>query len=537
MANQEHLKLLFNRKKLFDKGETWNEWRKEHPEIQPDLSNADLPNGDFDGMDLSNANLRELEGSCASFHKANLSGADLGGANLGVVDFSEANLSHAILCGAILSGSNFQGANFTGANLQGAFFDGPHINGFETKNIDLRGVNLAEADLSDTDLSGINFSGADLRNAKLAGSNLEGSNFSGADLRGADLTGCYVYAISAWNVRLEGSKQKDLVITPEGEPEITVDNLELAQFIYLLLNNQDIRQVIDTITSHVVLILGHFNGKRKAVLDVLKHELRTQHYSPVVFDFGELADQDFRETVRTLANMARFVLVDLTDLGNVLDQMVEVVPHCRVPIQPLLLLDAHQYQYHQLLDLRRKHPWLLPLYRYQNSSSLLTSFHKKIIQPLEKKCEELKRRKPVQIFCHYAQEDAELFTRLKKHLISFEQPGQIAVWDDQKLAPGEEKAKEIEKYLNSANIILLLVSPDFLFSNNCVDIQDRAMERHEKGDAIVIPLLLRPCRWRSTALGRLQVLPRNEIPVVQSDIDSIFFEVTNELAEVIKGLW
>ena len=72
----------------------------------------------------------------------------------------------------------------------------------------------------------------------------------------ADLTACHVYGVSAWGVNLEGAKQTDLVITPTDEPAITVDNLEVAQFIYLLLNNKKIRDVIDTITSKVVLILG-----------------------------------------------------------------------------------------------------------------------------------------------------------------------------------------------------------------------------------------------------------------------------------------
>jgi hypothetical protein len=66
---------------------------------------------------------------------------------------------------------------------------------------------------------------------------------------------------------LEGVKQRNLVITPEHEPEITVDNIEVAQFIYLMLNNQKIREVIDTITSKAVLILGRFTEERKPVLE------------------------------------------------------------------------------------------------------------------------------------------------------------------------------------------------------------------------------------------------------------------------------
>jgi hypothetical protein len=86
------------------------------------------------------------------------------------------------------------------------------------------------------------------------------------NLTGAHLTGCHIYGVSAWNLKTERAKQENLVITSENEPAITVDNIEVAQFIYLMLNNQKIRDVIDTITSKVVLILGRFTAERKAVL-------------------------------------------------------------------------------------------------------------------------------------------------------------------------------------------------------------------------------------------------------------------------------
>ena len=86
------------------------------------------------------------------------------------------------------------------------------------------------------------------------------------DLAGADLTSCRVYGVSAWGLKLDGAKQQDLVITREDEPTVTVDNIEVAQFIYLMLHNQKIRDVIDTITPKAVLILGRFTDERKAVL-------------------------------------------------------------------------------------------------------------------------------------------------------------------------------------------------------------------------------------------------------------------------------
>jgi hypothetical protein len=110
-------------------------------------------------------------------------------------------------------------------------------------------ANLAEANLRGVFLSGANLSGANLSGADLCGAYLNGAMLIETNLEKAKLSQCWVYGVSAWKVALEGAIQLNLNIAPDGEPAITVDNLEVAQFIYLLLNNRKIRHVIDTITS------------------------------------------------------------------------------------------------------------------------------------------------------------------------------------------------------------------------------------------------------------------------------------------------
>ena len=224
------------------------------------------------------ANLFEAKLSQAKLSAANLSGANFLGA-----DLFEANLTEANLFDADLSGANLRGARLIAAKL------------FE--------ANLSGASLIGANLSGTNLSGANLLGADLTGANLEGAVLVRTDLRDADLTDCRVYGISTWDLNLDGAKQKDLIITPPDEPEITVDNLEVAQFIYLLLNNERIRHVIDTITSKVVLILGRFTPERKVVLDALRDELRQCDYTPVLFDVDKPASKDLTGTIQTLANM------------------------------------------------------------------------------------------------------------------------------------------------------------------------------------------------------------------------------------------
>jgi uncharacterized protein YjbI with pentapeptide repeats len=182
----------------------------------------------------------------------------------------------------------------------------------------------------------LQFRAADLRGADLSGADFTHATLVETNLEGANLTDRSVYGISAWNVRLDGAIQSNLVITPQHEAVIQVDNLEVAQFIYLLLKNEKIRDVIDTITSKVVLILGRFTPERKVVLDAIREELRSRHYLPVLFDFAKPKNQTTVETISTLAHMARFVIADLTDAKSVLQELQAVVPLSpSVVVQPL----------------------------------------------------------------------------------------------------------------------------------------------------------------------------------------------------------
>src|SRR6516162_4445978 len=125
-------------------------------------------------------------------------------------------------------------------------------NAWRRYNPDIR-PDLSEANLTGADISEAGLSGADLSGADLSGADLSEAPLVSADLTGADLTGCCIYGVSAWGLKPpESAKQHNLIITRPDEPTVTVDNIEVAQFIYLMLNNQKVRDVIDTITSKAV---------------------------------------------------------------------------------------------------------------------------------------------------------------------------------------------------------------------------------------------------------------------------------------------
>ena len=187
---------------------------------------------------------------------------------------------------------------------------------------------LNRADLHEANLSGANLSGADLHEANFNAANLNRADLQSAtlvntDLTDADLTGCRIHGVSAWGPILEGTKQHNLIITPSGsgEPEVTIDDIEVAQFVYLMLNNQKVRHVIDTITSKVVLILGRFTEERKPVLEALREELRQRKYLPILFDFEKPRSRNTDETITLLARMARFVVADISDAKSVLQEL------------------------------------------------------------------------------------------------------------------------------------------------------------------------------------------------------------------------
>jgi hypothetical protein len=231
--------------------------------------------------------------------------------------------------------------------------------------------------LSWADLIGANLSGANLQMAVLIETNLEK----------ADLTNSLIYGVSTWGLKLEGTTQSNLIITPPYEPTITVDNLEVAQFIYLLLNNEKIRDMIDTITTKVVLILGRFTDERKAVLDAIRDELRKRDYLPVVFDFEKPASRSIRETVSTLAHMSRFIIADISDPKSIPQEFELIVPTLTsVPVRPIIVQGQREWG---MFEGFRPYQWVLPVYEYKDIPQLLASLAEQVISPAEAKVKEL----------------------------------------------------------------------------------------------------------------------------------------------------
>lgn len=308
--------------------EAWNTWRKKNNSIMPILRRANLEGYKLNGVDFHDAYLR----------RADLNEIDLSGANLREANLSGANLRNAKLINSNLAGANLRAADFSGADLSGA--------------------NLMSAILVSTKLTG------------------------------AILKDCHIYGASVWEVDLNEAKQSNLIITHPNQSTVTTEDLEVAQFIYLLLNNKQIRRVIDTITSKVVLILGRFSPERKVVLDALRNKLSKLNYTPIVFDFDKPTSRDLTETISTLAHLSKFIIADITGAKSIPQELQAIVPDLpSVPVQPLLLASEREYA---MFEHFRRYPWVLETYYYPDQAELISSLEQKVIIPAEAMSTQLK---------------------------------------------------------------------------------------------------------------------------------------------------
>jgi len=334
-------------KRLAEGKDAWNKWRLAHPDLHPMFAGADLtkidlrktPGHPLDGYDFSYTNFTEANLSGLSLRRANFHQAILAKANC-----SEAHLERANFCRTDLYETNFQGAHFKSANLQG--------------------VQLA-----------------------------------GTDLRGADLSNCKIYGLSAWDLFLDNETKQDQLrvrYQPRGtgsdaKEEVTVDSLDLAAFIYLTLNNQNISRVFDATGRKWVLLLGRF-GERLPLLQRLRRELTKRQYVPIIFDFSQPKDRDLIETVVLLAGMSAFVIVDITDPQSTPMELQAIAPTFGVPIVPIICSNKSKRAF-GTFPAFRKFFWVLKLVRYRTVEGLVECLDSSIIKPAANLAQVLERVK------------------------------------------------------------------------------------------------------------------------------------------------
>ena len=189
---------------------------------------------------------------------------------------------------------------------------------------------------------------------------------------------------------VDPESQQDLLLTPKDESPITVDDLEVAQFIYLLIYNPKIRHVIDTVTSKVVLIVGRFSKRQKPTLDQIRSELRSRDYVPILFDFDKPASKAVTRTIETVARMSRFIIANLTDPSSIPHELATIIPLLRTT--PVALLRRKGSERYSMIEdyVSAYKGWVLPVYEYATETTLIRALPQRILAPAEAKADELR---------------------------------------------------------------------------------------------------------------------------------------------------
>jgi uncharacterized protein YjbI with pentapeptide repeats len=397
MANASLLELLRT-----EGSPGWNRMRRSEPARTIDLrgatlsgaklvginlQGADLTGAHMSRVNLSEANLRDAAAAGADLRGAWLTDADLSGADLSDARLGEADLTRATLAGSTLTRADCRGADLTGARLPNVRarqvkLASAWLNDASLRLGDLSGADLREAVLSGADLTEAHMIGVDLRKADARGANLTGAILVHAHIGEANLSNARVYGVSAWGLQGAPAEASDLVITPASEPPITVDDLAVAQFVYLLLNNENVRRVVDTVGSRGVLILGRFTSERKPVLEALRDRLRALGFVPILFDFEKPAQRDFDETVKVLCGLSRFVIADITNPSSSPLELEATIPEYMLPFVPIVAEGERPFSMFE--GLARKHFWVTDTFAYPSTYVLLDALETRIVPAVER---------------------------------------------------------------------------------------------------------------------------------------------------------
>lgn len=394
-GNEKHLQILKESLRR-NSCRFWNQWRKKHPAVVPDLRSVILIGSflrryDFDRARLDGAFLDGADMGGARLERASLRGASLDRASLSSVRAWKANFSDARMRDAVLEHGDFRGA---------VFGDHAYMRHVNCREANFTGARLAGSELSGSDLTSARMDGADLEGAYLHDVILNQTSLLGANLRGASVSGAFIRRVRTD----DKTDQRDLNVDvhviwdrPKGDlvEFDSADDLRLVQFHDIVDEHGAVGNLISASAKRVVLILGRFLPKRKRVLDRLAAALHVRGKVPVIFDFPGPSEREISDTVRFIAGMSQFIVVDLTKASSVPLELQATIPDLMVPVLPII--EAGQPVFAMFSDLQRRYPWIQPTVSYKNADELVRCVDEAIVYRADRAAAQIAEARAVSV--------------------------------------------------------------------------------------------------------------------------------------------
>ena len=342
----------------------WSRWRKNNHVRIPNLENANLNKIELLKYDFNNANFKGAQLKEAKLFNCEFMGADLENANLKYVNCLFSNFTKATLNNVNFSSADLINTTMINCNCIKARF----INVSMVQNL-AGGSDFSFSDFTGSKIIMTNLVDCNLQKTKFVDCYLNGSNLSRSNLNNSIIKSSTIYGVSTWDTSTEGSLQENLTITNHyNDSPLTVDDLEIANFIYLISNNLKVANAIDNISTKVVLILGRFTPERLEILKYIKSVLNRKNYVPILFDFEKPNRKDLTETVGLIGRMSKFVVADLTDAKSIPQELSELIPNNpSLTIYPIVSKEHREYS---MFEHWVRYPWVKKVLKYDKKSEL-----------------------------------------------------------------------------------------------------------------------------------------------------------------------
>jgi len=394
-GNEKHLQIL--KESLRRRSpHFWNQWRERHPRVVPDLKGLVLV-----GKFLRRFNLTRARLDGAIMERTDLTGVHLERASLKGANFRFADLSSVHAEKANMSRANFRGATLRQGDFRGAIcLDGTAFHHANLREADFTRARMIEARLSEADLTKTCFDGADLTGASFSDAILDETSLLGAKLGGAHVLGTFIRRVKTDDKTEQSGLFVDVHVVWERQPgkmiEFTeADDIRVAQFHNIVDEQGSVGKLLAATTQRVVLILGRFLPRRKRVLDRLADALRKRGKIAVIFDFPSPEDREVSDTVRFIAGMSQFIVVDLTKASSVPLELQATIPDLMVPVLPII--QSGHAVFSMFSDLQRRYSWIQPTVSYKNADQLVTYVDDAIIARAERAAEQIKERRAASV--------------------------------------------------------------------------------------------------------------------------------------------